>query len=533
MRERRLSTMPREYLQADCVAELCRYMDPRAVDNNGEQPLHCLFPTRQADQENVDQDRLVDTLKALLGDDRSDPNAKVTAGSRKGETPLSLARYFPRVQQVLLEDSRTALAEPVPGSSETAFFTALRLGAWRAVRRYIEQKPLHEAQIAGQDGNTILHLLARRTAPLDLADRQLAGLPAERINARNKAGETPLMRAMAAGNWALAIRILGTGRVTLDFGPTGFPHEIFAALKPDAPAGVLEILIELDTEVIGRPDRLGWTMLHRICAHNQQRWLECLKPHIAGRDDLWSRTDKMGSRPIDLCNEEMRVFLGNPPCAAPLPAAVSWDSNIAWAPFPRNELAVLEKQLRSEKLLSTMDGLEDGLADVSVDRGFLSFYKQAELLRIVSPKWTQKDRSFYYIRVNDRLFRLNGSSPPIHEINRAAPLALTIRNALDYLRFFCFFVRTQKGPFLIAESPDQRELSGDLSAPDRAKIARLAHPSWLIDEQDNAFYAASLVYYGSELSGAEFEMQKTGGVKMVNEFIFAEDFAKLNNTSIV
>jgi hypothetical protein len=86
---------------------------------------------------------------------------------------------------------------------------------------------------------------------------------------------------------------------------------------------------------------------------------------------------------------------------------------------------------------------------------------------------------------------------------------------------------------LIAESPDQRELSGDLSAPDRGKIARLAHPSWLIDEQDNAFYAASLVYYGSELSGAEFEMQKTGGVKMVNEFIFAEDFAKLNNTSIV
>ena len=39
--------------------------------------------------------------------------------------------------------------------------------------------------------------------------------------------------------------------------------------------------------------------------------------------------------------------------------------------------------------------------------------------------------------------------------------------------------------------------------------------------------------YGSELSGAEFEMQKTGGVKMANEFIFAEDFAKLNNTSIV
>jgi hypothetical protein len=84
----------------------------------------------------------------------------------------------------------------------------------------------------------------------------------------------------------------------------------------------------------------------------------------------------------------------------------------------------------------------------------LPFYDHVVLIRLRDRTWGKQKLTIYYLTDQGTLFRLNGTSPPIHEVNAKAPVRITEQNVLEYLRFFCFFVRGEEGPFLIAESMD-------------------------------------------------------------------------------
>ena len=75
-----------------------------------------------------------------------------------------------------------------------------------------------------------------------------------------------------------------------------------------------------------------------------------------------------------------------------------------------------------------------------VEWRMLPFYETVALIRVRDPNWVNQNLNIYYLTDQGNLFRLNGTSPPIHEVNAKAPIKVNEENVLEYLRFFCFFV---------------------------------------------------------------------------------------------
>lgn len=74
----------------------------------------------------------------------------------------------------------------------------------------------------------------------------------------------------------------------------------------------------------------------------------------------------------------------------------------------------------------------------------LPWYENVALIRLTDPTWRDKKLVLYYLTSNRNLFRLNGTSPPIHEVNSEAPIKLSQANAADYLRFSVFSFMVMK-----------------------------------------------------------------------------------------
>jgi hypothetical protein len=100
----------------------------------------------------------------------------------------------------------------------------------------------------------------------------------------------------------------------------------------------------------------------------------------------------------------------------------------------------------------------------------LPFYDSVALIRVRDPNWVNRRLNIYYLTDQGNLFRLNGTSPPIHEVNAKAPIKVNEKNVLDYLRFFCFFVRGEEGPFYIAESMEDPNMPTDMDDTTRSVI---------------------------------------------------------------
>ena len=96
----------------------------------------------------------------------------------------------------------------------------------------------------------------------------------------------------------------------------------------------------------------------------------------------------------------------------------------------------------------------------------LSWYPGYHLIRIRHPLWSPKDLFLYYLIDQDRtLYRLNGVASPVHEVNAKAPVQLNQENVVDYLVFFCFFVRGEEGPFFILESVEDPLIPHNIIPP--------------------------------------------------------------------
>ncbi|HEY0955313.1 MAG TPA: hypothetical protein VGE36_11180 [Roseateles sp.] len=145
----------------------------------------------------------------------------------------------------------------------------------------------------------------------------------------------------------------------------------------------------------------------------------------------------------------------------------------------------------------------------------LPWYESEVLIRVRDPDWQTPNLALYYLSCEKSLMRLNGTAHPIHEVNAKAPIRLTDLNALDYLRFFCFFVRSDEGPFFIPAgvadpllpAASIAVLSDDAKA--RLSLAKLMH----IDEHGK-FRCEATVYYGNALFNADFSVAPTGMIEM-------------------
>lgn len=148
----------------------------------------------------------------------------------------------------------------------------------------------------------------------------------------------------------------------------------------------------------------------------------------------------------------------------------------------------------------------------------LPFYESVALVRVRDSKWVNKNLNIYYLTDAGNLFRLNGTSPPIHEINAKAPIKVNEDNVLDYLRFFCFFVRGEAGPFYVAESMEDPNMPTDMDDTTRSVIEGTIREASFEGMNDQGhFLCDAVVFYSNALFIANFSVQPTGMIEMLDD----------------
>lgn len=146
------------------------------------------------------------------------------------------------------------------------------------------------------------------------------------------------------------------------------------------------------------------------------------------------------------------------------------------------------------------------------------FYERVVLIRVRDSSWSPKNLNVYYLTLDGNLFRLNGTSPPIHEVNAKAPIKVTEQNVLDYLRFFCFFVRGEEGPFLIAEDMENPYLPKNMDDQTRTAIENTIRPASYEGKNEQGFFLCDgVVFYSNALFIANFAVQPTGMIEMLDD----------------
>ena len=154
----------------------------------------------------------------------------------------------------------------------------------------------------------------------------------------------------------------------------------------------------------------------------------------------------------------------------------------------------------------------------------LPFYDQVALIRVKDPAWSPRNLFIYYLTDQGNLFWLNGTSPPIHEVNSKAPIKVTDDNVLEYLKFFCFFVRGEDGPFLVAEDMNDTYVPKELDNKTRTVIEGTVRPATFEGEDgEGNRLCEAVVYYSNALFIANFSVQPGGMIEMLSDEPIAAD----------
>lgn len=159
----------------------------------------------------------------------------------------------------------------------------------------------------------------------------------------------------------------------------------------------------------------------------------------------------------------------------------------------------------------------------------LPMYEQARLVRLTSPAW-RDDVKICFLELNGQLTRLNGTSPPIHEMNAKAPVLLSDDNVLAYLAFFCLFVHGDEGPFFIVHRLDDPLFPAGLAdarpaahpdAPSLRMVFRT--PRRFGRDPRGHWRVAALVHYGDTIFASDFMVNPDGKIDMVDDTPLCED----------
>ena len=160
----------------------------------------------------------------------------------------------------------------------------------------------------------------------------------------------------------------------------------------------------------------------------------------------------------------------------------------------------------------------------------LPFYPNTSLIRLEDRENWKAILPLYFVATETEFYPLDGASPVVHRINFKAPLSLDTSNILDYLKFFCFFVRSEEGPFLIFERPNDMKFIKIGDQDTEKLIKEHIKPAQFngINSKGEFLYSA-IVYYGDILFKTSFAINTAGTVEMFNDKKIADNLNNLNS----
>jgi ATP-dependent Zn protease len=167
----------------------------------------------------------------------------------------------------------------------------------------------------------------------------------------------------------------------------------------------------------------------------------------------------------------------------------------------------------------------------------LSFYKIYRLMEISIESEGRLERA-YLLDGGGNTWWLDGVTGPIHAVNSEENLQLTEENAVDYLKFFCYFLRADEGAFALLEKPDDITALGhddawfadnaaklDPESSDlwqRLQTARTGAAPLKLKEKDEEgrFIIDAAISYGSSRAAAVFAVAPDGICEMTDDETF-------------
>lgn len=195
----------------------------------------------------------------------------------------------------------------------------------------------------------------------------------------------------------------------------------------------------------------------------------------------------------------------------------------SWTSFSEEQIKEFLEQI------NPIDGkYRTSLVSTMVRRRSLPYYGVHELISVKDANWVNKKLEIYYLHntTNKNLYRLNGTSPPIHEVNSKDPVNITEENVLHYLSFFCFFVRGDEGPFLVIDSLDNPWIAKSVfdwssESMDKAGYLTLREafqaPEYFGQDAEGKYRISTLVYYSNAIFKADFLVEPSGMLSMIND----------------
>lgn len=151
----------------------------------------------------------------------------------------------------------------------------------------------------------------------------------------------------------------------------------------------------------------------------------------------------------------------------------------------------------------------------------LPFYRTLALFHLEFGPAESRVADMFVIGSDSAAYVLDGSSSPIHAANDAEGVDINEKTAADYLRFFCFAVRSSDGAFLLYEHALDAAAATDSRA---AAVGALAQP--LTDEgftEDEGFLFRAHVHYGSAVFNSKFGVNQDGHTMMLEDEVLADD----------
>lgn len=155
-----------------------------------------------------------------------------------------------------------------------------------------------------------------------------------------------------------------------------------------------------------------------------------------------------------------------------------------------------------------------------------SFYHDLTISEILIHFDNREYGLLTFITKKENIYRLTGQSPLIHFLNKDH-LRITKNNALEYLIFFCSAVHGEEGAFKIIEDTSQllwinkkdRKTHDDLiTAIIEKECTKIRE---IKKEGKTVWQCKKLVNYSNELFLADFHIQKSGFIEMIDDFSVA------------
>ncbi|HET9983621.1 MAG TPA: AAA family ATPase [Longimicrobiales bacterium] len=190
--------------------------------------------------------------------------------------------------------------------------------------------------------------------------------------------------------------------------------------------------------------------------------------------------------------------------------------HLTWNALPDPAAAMLA----ARALYEEEDPARLGSVRVTGGVADLPFYPTLVLAHLTLQPPGAPALELFLLTNDDDVFVLDGTSAPVHRANREDEVRVTEETAIDYLRFFCFAVRGDAGPFLLFEKPAIMPAADDALFP----IAALAQPVELerVDEA-GTFVLKARVHYEHGLYDSRFAVTPQGATEMVDDELLLAD----------